>query len=644
MRIHHPGILLQTQRLLNQSTQAIARSLRNISADRLPVRAGDDIVALSQMNGYERSLRGIAASIQNVNLAKGFLTAAEAALQAQTDLIQRMRELGVQASQSSLSASQRASLQEELQSLLQEFERISTSSFGGRRLLDGSLKNLEVQVGKERGQSLSLSLGSTLAKDLFRRIKVTDETNIQVGAYSGNSNSQRLADFNNNGIMDLVIGRGAAGVRVKFGNGDGTFGEEQIVVASAAGFSMAIADFNGNGNQDIAAISTGGTKISLFHGNGQGDFSVGAVVDIPFNARLKAGDVNGNGHMDIVGVAASGAIGFSLLNNGDGTFAAATTFALPGVVSQDNNWALADLDGNGRVDLVVNGVNGARVLMNDGLGGFTQSSTVGNDPFSFIRLRDLNGNGIKDLIAIDFNSASIKIAMGQGDGSFGSVTTYESPNPEIGFDLEVLDLNGNGKLDIVFLSSPDYEDINLYILEGLGDGKFKAPQFRRQLPDGIGNTLGTSEFIGFGDFTQNGALDFLVSGIGGSSFMLGLGRVENVSALDQLNFKTAEQAQKTLSLFDQALETILKERSRVGSLTNRLESIDRQLLLHRETTAEAQSRVGTPNLAELTSELVRNQILQQAQIAVLSQINLQAQAILSLLDSLPDRPFLNLSR
>ncbi len=133
-----------------------------------------------------------------------------------------------------------------------------------------------------------------------------------------------VADFNGDGILDLVVaigGRIEGGnvVLVLMGRGDGTFHGPVSYPAGGSAVFVAVGDFNRDGKADLAVIANAG--ISILLGNGDGTFQPAVAYPVGSTpVSLALGDFNGDGKTDLV-VANSGSDNVSvLLGNGDGTF------------------------------------------------------------------------------------------------------------------------------------------------------------------------------------------------------------------------------------------------------------------------------------------------------------------------------------
>jgi len=129
--------------------------------------AKDDAAGLAIANRMESQIRGVSQAIRNANDGISLAQTAEGALGEVTNILQRMRELAVQSANATNTSSDRASLDLEVQQLKTELDRIgTTTSFNNQKLLDGTFKNKNLQIGASAGQSISLSIGSVKTSDL----------------------------------------------------------------------------------------------------------------------------------------------------------------------------------------------------------------------------------------------------------------------------------------------------------------------------------------------------------------------------------------------------------------------------------------------------------------------------------------------
>ena len=133
---------INAQRHLSRSTLALSKSLERLSSGLRINKAGDDAAGLAISEGLRSQIRGLNQAVRNSNDGLSVVGTAEGSIEESTNILQRMRELAVQAANDTNSASNRASLQSEIDQLVNELNRIaSTVQFNGLNLLDGTFTN-----------------------------------------------------------------------------------------------------------------------------------------------------------------------------------------------------------------------------------------------------------------------------------------------------------------------------------------------------------------------------------------------------------------------------------------------------------------------------------------------------------------------
>ena len=347
------------------------------------------------------------------------------------------------------------------------------------------------------------------------------------------------------------------GVSISDGQGVGTVTNDDPIFASptfplvsfgstAGGWSSddkfprELADVNGDHMADIVGFGDTGVYVSLATGGGSfgtptfrlASFAPGAggwSSDDKYPRELA--DVNGDHMADIVGFGDTGV--YVSLATGGGSFGA-PTFQLASFARNAGGWSsddkypreLADVNGDGRADIVGFGDRGVYVALATGGGSFgaptfklasfgpNAGGWSSDDKFPR-ELADVNGDGMADIVG--FGDAGVYVALATGGGSFGAPTfKLASFAPKAGgwgsndqFPRELADVNADGKTDIVGFGSD-----RVYVALGNGDGSFKpviadlqsfAPaaggwstddQYPRHLAD-INND-GAADIVGFG--------------------------------------------------------------------------------------------------------------------------------------------------
>lgn len=151
---------LNAQRSLTSSSRALSKSLERLSSGLRINHAGDDAAGMAISEGLQSQITGLNQAVRNANDGVSLIQTAEGALDTYTQILQRMRELAVQASSDVNSASNRASIQLEIDQQTQELNRIATTiDFNGSNLFDGTFTNKKIQVGAEKGQTIDISTG-----------------------------------------------------------------------------------------------------------------------------------------------------------------------------------------------------------------------------------------------------------------------------------------------------------------------------------------------------------------------------------------------------------------------------------------------------------------------------------------------------
>jgi flagellin len=167
LRINTNILSLNAQRNLASTSKALGRSLERLSSGTRINRAGDDAAGLAISEGLRSQVRGLRQAVRNANDSLGFLNTAEGALAEITNITQRLRELAIQAANGAIGNRERGFLNDESEALLEEFNRIATQTeFNGTKLLDGSFVETDLQVGVNKGETISFTVGDARTSSL----------------------------------------------------------------------------------------------------------------------------------------------------------------------------------------------------------------------------------------------------------------------------------------------------------------------------------------------------------------------------------------------------------------------------------------------------------------------------------------------
>lgn len=149
---------LNAQRNLNKSQSMLSTSLQRLSSGMRINSAKDDAAGLAISERFTAQIRGLNQAARNSNDGISLAQTAEGALGEVTNNLQRIRELAVQSSNATNSASDRLAMQEEVTQLMAEVERVANqSNFNGVKLLDGSFSSQVFQVGANVGETITVS-------------------------------------------------------------------------------------------------------------------------------------------------------------------------------------------------------------------------------------------------------------------------------------------------------------------------------------------------------------------------------------------------------------------------------------------------------------------------------------------------------
>jgi len=213
-------------------------------------------------------------------------------------------------------------------------------------------------------------------------------------------------------------------------NGNGGFGLcATLPVGTSANpwpDSVTVADVNGDGKPDLISANSNDGTLTVLTNNGNGGFGLDATLTVGSGpASVIAADVNGDGKPDLISANAYDGTLTVFTNNGDGSFSLDATLNVGlSSGSSPENVVAVDVNGDGKLDLVSAdfGDDTLTVLINDGSGGFTSSSTLGvgvagSEPNS-VAAADVNGDGKPDLISANFGTSTLSVLLNETTFTF----------------------------------------------------------------------------------------------------------------------------------------------------------------------------------------------------------------------------------
>ena len=402
------------------------------------------------------------------------------------------------------------------------------------------------------GNTYTLNGPGSNAAVLFGNGDGTFQSPVSYGSGPGNAPSVVPGDVNGDGIIDLLVVADAVdsnddgAVNVLLGIGGGKFASGATYVPAGYGSNaLLVADLNGDGNPDLvygnhlfsdACCFTSGVGVSL--GNADGTFQPGVSYSSlgysPDYTAVEVADVNGDGKPDILVANQCFEQTFCyhssiavLLGNGDGTFKAAVAYTSRLITP---SFAVADINGDGKPDIVALSSHGVEGMLGKGDGTFEPPVTLSSDGVgaTYVAVADVNGDGKPDILAVTqcvqsgLNlcvTGSVGVLLGNGDGTFQPEVSYDSGGVNaVGFVIG--DINGDGKPDLLIQHSFGYSGTMgaIGVLLGNGDGTFQAATSWPTLDN---TYFYFAEELAIADFNGDGKMD-VVSGTQ-DSLLLGNG-------------------------------------------------------------------------------------------------------------------------
>lgn len=311
-----------------------------------------------------------------------------------------------------------------------------------------------------------------------------------------NSNKAYSADLDGDGKVDLITASNGC-LGTSLGLGTGQVAAAAIVAANGYSDSIALEDLNGDGHSDIVAAASDGT-FAVYLGNGDGTLqspSTVVVGDYTLSS-ISLADINGDAKKDVVVVHWFDRSVRTLLGNGDGTFQPPVT--IPVGPGNDYPYAVAvtDLNGDGKLDLVVSGDADNVVWVFRGIGDGTFLPPVAyptGQPAWSIATGDVNGDTFVDVVVSNFRPiGSVSVLLGNGNGSLRAPVLFEAgPNAR---DITIADVNLDTRPDLTVNSA--YGVSVLLNLTGLSA---TAPVFTNgPPPDGVAGEPYSFQFTASG--------------------------------------------------------------------------------------------------------------------------------------------------
>ncbi|MBA3682276.1 MAG: T9SS type A sorting domain-containing protein [Bacteroidetes bacterium] len=331
------------------------------------------------------------------------------------------------------------------------------------------------------------------------------------------------ADFNGDGNKDLAVANGGANnVSVLLGSATGTFGTPTNFAVGTSPASITFAYINGDSNIDLVVGNFNSNNISILMGSGNGTFSTAINYAVgTFPRSVCSADFNGDGNSDIA-VANQSSNNISiLLGSATGTFAPVVNYpggsAPQGIIS-----GFFNADAN--VDLAIVSVtsNNMHVYMGSGTGTFSPAvsyGVVGAQPLG-LTSGDFNNDGKTDIAAaVSGAGGGISIFLGSTTGTFSPAVNIPSANSGGPKSIISKDFNNDGKADLA-LAKTSTNDVSIFM--GSGTGTFVA---------GVSYTVGATPWtLTSADFNNDGKMDLATANSGTNTASVLLNTIPTVTA------------------------------------------------------------------------------------------------------------------
>jgi flagellin len=599
---------LNAQRNLNSSQNSLTTSLQRLSSGLRINSAKDDAAGFAIAERFTSQIRGNDQAARNANDGISLAQTASGDLDQIGANLQRVRELAVQASNASNSASDRASLNLEANQLIEEIDRVAkNSSFNGTKLLDGSFASKSFQVGANSSANDQISIAS---------ISSARTNALGVGSGSSYSTTKSSTAAVKAGVLvagDLTIN----GKNVGASSADGV----SYIGSSSSGISKAAAINAVSGETGVtatvAATTVSGTAATgfataiaagniLINGVDIGAVSAAATaqerggqVSAAINAKSNQTGVTATFDTTTGAVALTAADGRNITIGNDGTttavvvaaatsgLGAATTIGSATAGDTTATLAKAGTTYRSTVTLSSSSADGITLGSGGGIGSGSGTTAVGQT--TAVNAGDITINGV----------AIGTVAADSGSANASLIQAINAVSAQTG----VVAANSAGKLTLTSATNGGIEIVT------------KATATEANTSFALGKTTIAGAGLSAGNLTAGYKAATATAGAG----------------LSSLDFTSSAGALAALDTIDAAINTIAKTQGALGAYQNRFESTIASLQTTSENLTASRSRIKDADFAKETAALSRAQVLQQAGTAILAQANQSSQGVLSLL-------------
>ena len=668
---------LNSQRSLNTSQASLTTSLQRLSSGLRINSAKDDAAGLAISARMTSQINGLNQASRNANDGISLAQTAEGGLQSITESLQRMRELSVQASNATNTATDRAALQQEVDTLVQQINTVAgQTAFNGVKLLDGTFNSQSFQVGANTGESITInSIASAKANSLGVGTTSTYTTSESATVTNGAISTGGIT-VNGYGVGPSVTD--GVSSSVSFTSSSAAAANVDIDPAVAAGSStITAATATTNSNTVAGDLFINGVDIGVITGvtgastaSDQADVVVAAITaagitnvtaanvggvvqltssdgsDIAVTANAAATTATGlsstGGAIKINGVQLGAvAAGTTATLQGDALVTAINAqTAKTGVVASNSTGILTLASKDGR-DIEIELTGSAKL----GSGLTAGTTKVGSDSAIAKAAAFNTVTGQTGVSAVATKTSVTGGVISASAAVDGTTTNYMKIN---GVKLGAIAAGGN----VAAQGNNVVAAINAVSNQTGVTATFDTSTNQLSLAAADGRTISV-ETKGTAASTNTGFAAGLTNTYGGiklsssSSAGITLGGADLANTalsagyeaatatfgagIASVDLTTASGAQNAIATIDSALANINSNRANLGAVQNRFSSVVSNLATTSENLSASRSRILDADFASETASLTRSQILQQAGTAMLAQANSLPQNVLSLL-------------
>ena len=587
---------IQAQRALNESRLDMEKAMERLSTGSRINSAADDAAGLAMVERMTTQIRGLTMATRNANDGIALIRTVENALVEVSGMLQRMRELAVQASSDTATATARASANNEFNQLQLEISRVSLNTrYNGAQVLNGSFSAKALQVGTESGETLEFSIGNIEASQIGAFV-MEGQNAVAVQGDSATASSHVNAAL---AAHDVTISAGSLSRVIDVELSD-TAKEVAKKINSVAASTQVVAEAKTYAWLHTATASTAVTARLKINGTDTAAFT------------MTSNDVS-----DAIAK-------INLISAATGVQATTTG---------DYKILLSDTDGD---DILVRNISDRNDLKIQSLaidgktpfGTQVETVTVGtlanywDTGTDTVTIADGTTTVTVNLTADPANIDALLTSI-QGSTNYGNLgfEVTKKNSTELYYTWKTTGVQSGATYVTNDAASSD-ESITTSFAGGgvktLADG---SPAAANDTVNVRGNLRLTSN----SDFsvTQASADSYFANGVTAAPLV-------NIGDVDVLTRITASNS---LAVLDGAIAIASKMRGGLGTLQNRLEYTVSNLMKVTQFTTGARSRIADADFAAETSRLAKAQVLQQAGAAMLVQANGSTDVILQLIRS-----------